>query len=143
MAAWGVMPAACLANWLGASDTAGRDRALPPLSLVVRSTPARRRRRRRLALALGRQEHSGAGDASIKHAAPSTHQEATHTHPQTMLLQRHCGELVDSRSLGQMLDLLKSEDVYERLFARDALYLQIDAKVGKDHGVDPPAPAWW
>lgn len=45
-----------------------------------------------------------------------------------MLLQRHCGELVDSRSLGQMLDLLKSEDVYEKLFARDALCLQMDAK---------------
>lgn len=36
---------------------------------------------------------------------------------------------MDSRSLGQMLDLLKSDDVYERLFARDALCLQIDAKV--------------
>lgn len=47
-----------------------------------------------------------------------------------MLLRRHgSGEVVDSRSLGQMLDLLQSHDVYERLFARDALCLQIDAKV--------------
>lgn len=55
----------------------------------------------------------------------------TQAQTQTMLLQRHCGELVDSRSLGQMLDLLKSEDVYEKLFARDALCLQMDAKVSK------------
>jgi hypothetical protein len=49
-----------------------------------------------------------------------------------MLLRRHgSGEVVDSCSLGQMLDLLKSHNIYERLFARDALYMQVDAKVFK------------
>lgn len=46
-----------------------------------------------------------------------------------MLFRRHgTGEIVDSRCLSQMLELLQSTDVYERLFARDSLCLQVDAK---------------
>lgn len=64
---------------------------------------------------------------------PDIHPHTPHHHTPartTMLLRRHgSGEIVDSRSLGQMLDLLQSHDVYERLFARDALCLQIDGKV--------------
>lgn len=51
-----------------------------------------------------------------------------------MLFRRHgTGEIMDSRCLSQMLDLLQSHDVYERLFARDSLCLQVDAKASACH----------